>query len=250
MSDLLMQTEQKKLNSEQLEAFYHTGFVEDQVKHFLKLVPPTMLEREKVIVDIGGGCGFFASALQKVIDQNVRVIDSDQSSIKACLANGVDAVLGDALTPQYQGDENVVCFNLILHHLVGINEQETLNLQQRALTTWINHAKAFFVHEYIYDSYLNYASGRLIYNITNSRTLSSIASMISKFIPSLRANTFGVGVRFRAHKEWLELFEKLDLRVVSTVRGADEHVSFPRRLLLIRSCRRDSFVLVAATKKC
>jgi hypothetical protein len=56
-------------------------------------------------------------------------------------------------------------------------------------------------------------------------------------------NTFGVGVRFRSHDEWLEIFTALGLEVLGTVRGAEEVVSLPRRMLLIKSCRRDSFLL-------
>ena len=66
---------------------------------------------------------------------------------------------------------------------------------------------------------------------------------IAKLSPSLKANTFGVGVRFRSHKEWCKLFESLGFKVVGTKIGEEEFVSLPRRLLLIKNCRRDSFLL-------
>ena len=62
-------------------------------------------------------------------------------------------------------------------------------------------------------------------------------------VPSLRANTFGVGVRFRAADEWSKLFRQAGYEVVASQRGSDERVSLGRRMLLIKSCRRDSFVL-------
>ena len=119
-------------------------------------------------------------------------------------------------------------------------------MQSQALASWKGRARAVFVDEYIYDSYWNDISGKLIYAITSSRMLSALGSAVSKFVPSLRANTFGIGVRFRSKMEWTSLFEKLGYRVEASIRGPEEDVSLARRMLLIQSCRRDSFLLVAA----
>jgi len=239
---------QKKLSRSQVEAFHQYHGDETQIEHFLQLVSRDLLGSLNVVVDIGGGCGFFAASLKKNIDANVRVLDTDLVSVNTCIAKGLDAIVDDALNPQLRGDEDVVCFNLILHHLVGIDENATLNLQRKVLGVWANQARAIFVNELIYDSYVRNLSGQLIYFITSSKVLSAIASSISRFIPSLRANTFGVGVRFRARDEWIKLFEQQGFCVVSTVRGPEKFVSIPRRLLLIRSFRQDSFLLVPDKK--
>ena len=39
------------------------------------------------------------------------------------------------------------------------------------------------------------------------------------------------------------MFESLGFKVVGTKIGEEEFVSLPRRLLLIKNCRRDSFFL-------
>lgn len=44
---------QKTLNAEQIAAFYHDGFVSQQVAHFKQLCFP-LVESQKVVVDIGG----------------------------------------------------------------------------------------------------------------------------------------------------------------------------------------------------
>ena len=231
---------QKTLSPDQIEAFYHDHFVASQVEHFTALTRP---EAGRTIVDVGGGCGFFAEGLERLTGWPVRVPDTDKVSVAACHAKGVDAAVDDALAPHIRGDEDVVCFNLILHHLVRPDEAATLALQRRALEAWHARARAVFVNEYIYDSYVSTLSGRLIYAITSSRWLSALASAVSRVVPSLRANTFGVGVRFRAHDEWVRIFESLGFKVAGVARGAEEGVSPARRLLLIRSCRRDSFLL-------
>ena len=99
------------------------------------------------IVDIGGGCGFFAKALQNRIHLNVRVLDSDSQSIDFCKQEGIEATCGDALNPTIVGDEAIVCFNLILHHLVGRTEHETCKMQGHALAVWHSTVDAVFVNE-------------------------------------------------------------------------------------------------------
>ncbi|NJR72467.1 MAG: class I SAM-dependent methyltransferase, partial [Gammaproteobacteria bacterium] len=90
--------------------------------------------KKECIIDVGGGCGYFADQLNKKTGRPVRVIDSDTHSINevAKLNNKkIFGVVGDALKPDIQGDESIVCFNLILHHIIGGNEEETRALQKK-----------------------------------------------------------------------------------------------------------------------
>jgi hypothetical protein len=137
----------------------------------------------------------------------------------------------------------VACFNLILHHLVGDSEAATRALQRRALERWRGQARFVFVNEYIYESFVGQLSGWLIYQITSSRVLSWLGRQVARLVPAFRANTFGVGVRFRAHDEWKRVFAEAGYDIAGEITGADEHVSPPLRLLLIRTIRRDSFLL-------
>jgi hypothetical protein len=233
---------QNPLSTEQVKAFHHDEFVGDQTRDFMSLFGPAAGDRSEV-VDVGGGCGFFAKQLNALTGRKVRVIDTDITSIEACRQVGVEAECGDALSPNLTGTESVVTFNLILHHLVGRSERITLDLQRRALTVWRRQVRAVFVNEYIYESYVGNVSGWLIFQITKNRLLSLIGRAISTIAPSLRANTFGVGVRFRARREWLHLFESAGYDVKSSTIGSQETVSLPRRMLLIKSIHRDSFLL-------
>lgn len=234
---------QRKLKPGQLEAFYHDEFVTSQIAHFDRLLKGRM-DVDGVTVDIGGGVGHFGLALQSLLPEaQIRVLDMDKVSVQKAKERGIHAVQGDALSPPISGNENVVCFNLILHHLIGKSEAATLDMQSRAMLAWRNQAKWLFVDEYIYDSYLLDLSGKLIYWITRSQLLSAIGRMAGKFLPSLNANTFGIGVRFRSDRDWRHIFENLGFDVVDYARGPEENVSLARRLLLIRSCRRDSYLL-------
>jgi len=233
---------QKMLSLEQVVAFHHDLFVKDQVRSFVQLLGT--FSSAKQVIDMGGGCGFFARSLAAATNFKIKVVDMDPASVQACRDAGIGATQGDATEPQIVGDEEIVTFNLVLHHLVADTELGTLALQRRALAAWVPHAKAVFVNEYIYDSFVGNLSGWLIYQITKSVLLSAIGRAISKLVPSLKANTFGVGVRFRSHHEWCKVFESAGFTVKRCVFGEDETVSLARRVLFIRKIRRDSFLLI------
>lgn len=235
---------QKILNSEQISAFYHDCFVRQQVEHFTELVGKLDKGKGRVVADVGGGCGYFAHAIQRDLGLPSRVIDMDPVSVESARKLGVEAYCGDALNPPIFGDEKIICFNLILHHLVASTESDTRKLQKDALMAWKNTGSVIYVNEYIYESWLENFSGWVIYQITKSSLLSFLAKGVSLLIPSLRANTFGVGVRFRSHDDWLNLFEETGFKLISFVKGNSENISLPRRLLLIQDIRRDSFMLV------
>lgn len=240
---------QRQLDAVQTADFYHDRFAEDQVRDFITLLGPGSTGGQ-IVADIGGGCGYFARALQAHSNWQVRVLDMDPVSVASCHQQGLQAEVGDALAPQHRGDEALAAFNLMLHHLVGADDRATRALQVRALQAWLGRAERVFVNEYIYESYLlPRLSAWLIYAITASSTLSRLAKTVARWVPSLRANTFGVGVRFRTVDDWHRLFGEAGWQVLALQRGAEERVSIARRLLAIRSCRRDSFLLAAQARR-
>lgn len=242
---------QKILSESQLEAFYHSDFVGDQIENFgrlLDLKEGNSSPNETLLVDMGGGVGFFAQAIREKYGLNVRVVDLDARSVALCKGRGVDAVLGDVLNYPISGKEAIVSFNLILHHLVGPNLKLTRELQLSALKRWANINVKVFINEYIYESFVPSFSGVLIFLVTSSNFLSKLANFVSKFVPALKANTFGVGVRFRSKAEWIRLFRDAGFDLVGAIDGKEERVDWPLRMLLIRSIRRSSFLLISRSQ--
>src|SRR5690348_14282712 len=113
-----MEQVQKVLSVEQVEAFHHDSFVQDQVRQFISMVdvPPG---KRLVIVDVGGGIGAFAHRMQSQTPHELRVIDLDKASLLKCEKVGVKCTIVNALAPSMTGDEDVATFNMMLHHLVG-----------------------------------------------------------------------------------------------------------------------------------
>ena len=233
---------QNQLTREQIVAFDHDEFVDDQVRHFSSLVHP-IVSFNATVVDVGGGRGYFASGVTAATGRQVIVIDTDAESVRACVARGVRAQEGNALQPNVEASSAVVCFNLVLHHLVADTERETRRLQTAALRAWRSRSACVFVNEYIYESFFGHLSGKLIYLITQSAILSALARIGSRWVPALKANTLGVGVRFRSDKEWRRLFSDAGYRVAASEKGRDEPISKVWRLLLIKRIARDSYCL-------
>jgi len=235
---------QKKLNKYQIENFQNFLGDESQVDNLLNMVPYHFFTADRVIVDVGGGNGFFYELLKNKINSKVVILDSDLNSIERCTEKGMTAYFDDVLNLEYKGRSDIVCFNLTLHHLIGENEELTYEMQCNALRVFAGKSIYLFIDEYSYDSFIFGLSGKLIYNITSNKFLSKIASIISIFFPSLKANTFGVGVRFREMNEWINLFEFSGYKVIKIIKGENIRIPFLRRLLFIRRQTKDSFLLI------
>lgn len=238
-----MTEQQKKLSATQVLEFHHDLFVSEQVSAFTQALAGGM-DSHDLVADIGGGCGYFARALNQHLGVATVVVDVDPASIAACTAAGIPARLSDALNPAITGDETITTFNMVLHHLIGHGEGQTRELQKQALKVWHGQVRHVFVNEYIYESFafMRFSSW-MIWSVTSSQALSNLAQLVARWVPSLRANTFGVGVRFRSADDWRRLFDEAGFEVLSSHRGVDDAVSWARRLMLIRSARRDSFLL-------
>ena len=240
---------QRLLEAGRIAAFHHDEFVESQLVDFTELLGDDIGAHHRV-VDIGGGVGHFAAALAARMGCRTRVVDVDQDSVSRARARGLDAEVGDAVTTRAADGAHVATLNLILHHLVAPGFGTTARLQASALANFVRVGgpKWLFVNEYIYESFVaDRVGAALIYGITASPTVSAAASTVARAVPSLQANTFGVGVRFRTAKEWLEMFRRTGWQVARSKRGPEEQISLPRRLAFgLRSIRRDSFLLERA----
>lgn len=236
---------QVRLDPSQLNEFYHDGFVHDQVTEFRLLVGP--LPKGARVVDLGGGVGHFAAALARDTGADVEVVDSDSESVRRCAEQGVPATLGDAITTRAADGADVATFNMILHHLVAPGFAATQALQTAALANLarVGGPKRVFVNEYIYEGFAaRDLSAGAIFWITSSKLLSRLGAAVAQVVPSLRANTFGVGVRFRAAGDWHRLFARAGWRVVGQTTDRHDPISFARRIALgLRDVRQDSFLL-------
>jgi hypothetical protein len=232
------------LSTQSLAEFYHADFAREQVEDLCALAATSMLGA--TIVDLGGGVGHFAELLRTEHGADARVLDLDSESVRRCLDRSVPASVGDAITTRAADGADFAAFNMILHHLVGAGFHMTEKLQTAALANLANPRgpKRVFVSEFVYEGYIPNWPAALIFAVTSSKMLSKAGASVARVVPSLRANTFGTGVRFRAASDWTRMFARSGWRVSAYRTHPSGPIGVAKLMALgLRSWRRDSFLL-------
>lgn len=248
--------QQRLLPERAHEAFDTAEGMAEQLQHFKSLLG---YNHQSVfsLLDVGGGAGFFARAVQiEFPHAEVTILDLDEQSVMKGTKLGLNAIHGSIIDPPTEVREklfDVISFNLILHHIIGDDEPSTQDLQRRALKQvrdLLANDGLIFVHEICYEGRLfPDLSARLIYHMTANRYLSQAVRLAGKAIPALKANTAGVGVRFRPASGWILLADMSGLDIVNACQGGQEGHSWLRTtLLLIREVRRQSWLICPQEK--
>jgi len=242
---------QRVLPRSAIDEFDTPEGVAEQLQHFKSLLGFNVHSVFSVL-DVGGGTGFFVSALKAEFPHgDATILDLDEASVIKGMNLGLTAIHGSIIEPPaaiLSRKFDVISFNLVLHHIIGDTDSSTVDLQRRALCqacTLLTNGGRLFVHEICYEGRLvPDSSALLIYQISSSRRFSRALRFVGKISPALRSNTAGIGVRFRPASGWVSLAGTLGLQVIGACEGGPEGHSLLRKtLLLIREVRRCSLVL-------
>lgn len=236
-----------------LERFYTNEGLALQLNHF-KEVYSNELNNSINVLDIGGGEGYFMHEVKEIFPlSSVSILDIDSFAVLKAKERGINAVKGSILENSQieKCDQkfDVICFNLVLHHIVTGKFFGTRHIQVKSLenaSKLLNSNGTLFIHEICYEgSFLNNFPGHLIYLLTSSRLLEPFFSLIGKLSPSLFANTIGTGVRYRSDQGWRSVFaDTTNFSLEKILIGESEgHPRFRNIVLGIKSVRRKSFIL-------
>jgi SAM-dependent methyltransferase len=163
------------------------------------------------VLDVGGGNGQFVDRLLQlypsatgcVFDYSSSMLSKSRPDSRKTLVQGSATELGK----HFSGRRfDLITVNMLLHHLVGQTEKETLEnvnsclLSIRELLTPTGH---LIVYEQTYEGVLpGLQPGKIIFSLTSVKN-----TLISRALRNLGANTAGTGVRFRSRNEWIALFQ-------------------------------------------
>jgi SAM-dependent methyltransferase len=224
----------RQLAEDQLAAF-DREFVTDVIwEAFASEVRKDFPDGIFSFIDLGGGNGVFADRVLRNFPKSTgTVLDNAPSLLeknvpherKTVVLGGIEQI--ESLLPGRRFD--VVCFNWVLHHLVGSTHEASTKHQCKALQDaagLLSPNGRISVIENFYDGWLFDAlPGRVIFELTASKALAGL-------IRSMGANTAGVGVCFRSRNDWHKTMSASGLSVRNTQVDYIWRTSLPKKALL------------------
>ncbi|MBK6849840.1 MAG: methyltransferase domain-containing protein [Proteobacteria bacterium] len=184
-------------------------------------------------LDVGGGNGKFADRLLAqyprcsgtVLEPSELLLGKNQPDARKRL---VCAAIEDA-AGRIEGPFDLICLNLLLHHLVAGSYRRTqanMRTTLRLCRGWLGPRGRLSIFENIYNGrWLDSFPSRAIFHLTSSRLLAPWAGRLG-------ANTAGVGVCFQSSRQWKHLLRDVGLRVVQYAEDSPWDPPWYQRALL------------------
>ncbi len=204
----------KQLEDSQLEAF-DTEYVDGKRWEIIKKqIDKDFPDGHFNFLDVGGGNGVFADRLLDyypnskgtVLDNSQLLLDKNQTNPrKTIICDSVKNL--SAIENQY----DLICFNWLLHHLIGYSYPETRSNMLtaiKAVLPLLSSQGRISIFENMYNGLIfDGLPSKLIFTLTSSKI---IAGLIKK----MGANTAGVGVCFLSQQQWIETISKTSLKLL------------------------------------
>jgi hypothetical protein len=204
----------KQLEDSQLEEFDTEYVNDDRWKIIKEQIDKDFPDGKFSFIDVGGGNGLFADKLlENYPNSTGTVMDNSQLLLNKNSTNSRKIVICDSVQNLGNIKEkyDLVCFNWLLHHLVGNSYSETRNNISTAIDSAIpllTPRGRISIFENMYNGLaVDWLPGRLIFALTSSKLIAGI-------IKKMGANTAGVGVCFLSHKQWVKTVNKPNLKTL------------------------------------
>jgi len=189
-------------------------------------------------LDVGGGIGRYAQLVcDKVPGCRMVVLDKSELAEESFVDDErLQLTNDDYFTFEPGRRYDFLIFKTVLHHFISDSEQDTSELQQRALKKahqLLRPGGLLLIEENFYQGVLgDDAPGKLIYAVTKQR-------WIENMVRRLGANTAGEGVRFRSMGSWSEMLQREGFVIRSLVRSPTwgKHWPLWQRIPLLSSGR-------------
>ncbi len=178
---------------------------------YLRFLRTHLADQPQWLLDVGGGNGRFVDGLLHAFPLARGVlIDLAQSMVarnrshprKTALIGDANSFPEEVVRHRY----DLITLNVLLHHLVGDNDNDTRHNVLRCinkLRLLLSAHGRLIVYEQVYDRWFEAGPepGAIVYGLTRLRN-----PLVVPVLRRMGANTAGVGVRFRSRTEWRRLF--------------------------------------------
>jgi Methyltransferase domain len=204
----------KQLEDSQLETF-DTEYVDAKRWKIIKAqIDKDFPSGDFSFLDVGGGNGIFADQLLAYYPNSTgTVLDNSQLLLNKNTTNSRKTIICDSVEnlSKLETKYDLICFNWLLHHLIGnsyLSTRENISAAISTATLLLTDRGRISIFENTYNGLV--ADGLpslLIFTLTSSRA-------IAGFIKKMGANTAGVGVCFLSQKQWVQVLEKTSLNLL------------------------------------
>jgi hypothetical protein len=217
----------KQLENAQLETF-DTEYINDQRWEIIKeQIDKDFPNGDFSFLDIGGGNGVFADRLLNYYPQSKgTVLDNAQVLLDKNQINPRKTIICASVENlnSIENKYDLICFNWLLHHLVGNSYSETRINMSTAINSVIPlitpHGRVSIFENMYNGLAIDGLPSRLIFMLTSSKAITGI-------IKKMGANTAGVGVCFLSQKQWIETISKAGLKLLKYT--DEEEWTFPAK---------------------
>lgn len=204
----------KQLEDSQLKTF-DTEYVDEKRWKIIKAqIDKDFPDGDFSFLDVGGGNGVFADRLLEYYPKSRgAVLDNSQLLLNKNVTNARKTIICDSVEnlSKLKTKYDLICFNWLLHHLIGNSYQDTRQNISTAISTVIpllTDRGRVSIFENMYNGLVvDGLPSILIFILTSSKA-------IAGFIKKMGANTAGVGVCFLSQKQWVRVLEKTSLNLL------------------------------------
>lgn len=204
----------KQLEDSQLETF-DTEYVDDKRWQIIQSqIDKDFPAGDFSFLDVGGGNGVFADRLLEYYpNSRGTVLDNSQLLLNKNNIHDRKTIICDSvenlskITEKY----DLICFNWLLHHLVGSSYAETrknISAAIEAVIPLLTDRGRISIFENMYNGLIvDGLPSKLIFRLTSSK-------IISGFIKKMGANTAGIGVCFLSQQQWTKTLNNTNLNLL------------------------------------
>jgi ubiquinone/menaquinone biosynthesis C-methylase UbiE len=225
----------RTLDDSQLQTFAHYDYVSDVLfAGITEAIDRDFLDGEFSILDVGGGCGYFADRILEhfpkarltLLDNSDLLLSQNKTHSRKTLVFGSAT---EMIAHFRDRSFDLVFFNLSLHHFVTSGYAETRKMQRDALKQAImvlSPRGRVVVTENLFDGFvIDNLPGRLIYALTSSKLLAPV-------VKRLGSNTAGCGVCFNSARAWRKEFGRSGLSELAFVGDRQQEYTLWAKLRL------------------
>jgi O-methyltransferase domain len=204
----------KQLEDSQLETF-NTEYVTDQRWQIIRAqIDKDFPNGDFTFLDVGGGNGVFTDRLLEYYPKSKgTVLDNAQVLLDKNQINPRKTIICDSVEnlKSIEIKYDLICFNWLLHHLIGNSYSETRKNMSTAINAVIpllTPRGKVSIFENMYNGLaIDGLPSKIIFTLTSSKSISGL-------IKKMGANTAGVGVCFLSQKQWIETISKTGLKLL------------------------------------